>query len=148
MRRLLQSAKKQGQAEGQTEEVLEKDNEDLGMSGEEVKRTAKNWVRWKKIKSSQVKIFSSTVGARKFATRPVISNSPFFRTQTHFPWIYPSVIYVQSFTRRLAIHYQVSYQDSRAEERGAVGRKESSQAPENRDRYSTPGRQRLHMQQL
>ena len=64
MRRLLQSATKQGQAEGQTEEVLKKDNEDLGMSGEEVKQTAKNRVRWKKIKSSQVKILSSTVGAR------------------------------------------------------------------------------------
>ena len=49
--------------------------------------------------------------------------------------------------QRFAIHYQVSYQDSRVEERGAVG-KESSQAPESRDRYSTLGRQRLHMQQL
>ena len=48
----------------------------------------------------------------------------------------------------LAADRQVSYQDSRAEERGAVGREESSQAPESRDRGSPLGRQRLHMQQL
>ena len=45
-------------------------------------------------------------------------------------------------------HYQVSHQDSRAEERGAVGREENAQAPESRDRGSPIGRQRLHMQQL
>ena len=51
-------------------------------------------------------------------------------------------------TAGLATHYQVSYQDSRAEERGAVGREEGSQAAESRDRGSPLGRQRLHMQQL
>ena len=45
----------------------------------------------------------------------------------------------------LAADRQVSYQDSRAEERGAVGREESSQAPESRDIGSPLGRQRLHI---
>ena len=46
-----------GQAEGQTEDVLEKgtiqqEYEDLAMSWEEVKRTAKNRVRWKAVVGS------------------------------------------------------------------------------------------------
>ena len=49
--------------------------------------------------------------------------------------------------KRLATHYQVSYQDSRAEEKGAVGRDENSHAPESRDRGSPLGRQHFHMQQ-
>ena len=48
----------------------------------------------------------------------------------------------------LAIHHHVSHQDSRAEKRGAVGRQESSQAPESRGQPIPLGRQRLRMQQL
>ena len=50
--------------------------------------------------------------------------------------------------QRLAIHHLVSHQDSRAEKRGAVGRQESSQAPESRGQPIPLGRQRLRMQQL
>ena len=44
--------------------------------------------------------------------------------------------------------YMLLNSSSRAEDRGAVGRKESSQATESRDTCSTLRWQRLHMQQL